>query len=109
MFCPPRHAILARGNEGRQHVSELCDDRGPQYRRDKLFSLINLGGLAASLPACLLIFLFVWSELNFDNWVTDGERIYRVEATYSPMGREPVPATTVGGPMRAAPRHWARF
>lgn len=77
--------------------------------RDKLFSLINLGGLAASLSACLLIFLFVWSELNFDNWVTDGERIYRVEATYSPMGREPVPATTVGGPMRAAPRHWARF
>lgn len=70
--------------------------------RDKLFSLINIIGLATGFAASLLIFLFISHEIGFDSWVEDSERIFRVEGTFHPLGRDPVPANTVSGPVRAA-------
>ncbi|TGE23489.1 ABC transporter permease [Hymenobacter metallicola] len=46
--------------------------------RHKGFSFINIAGLALGLTACLLIGLFVHDELQFDQFVPDGSRIYRV-------------------------------
>jgi putative ABC transport system permease protein len=70
--------------------------------RDRLFSFINIFGLAVGFAACIMIFLFVWSELNYDSWVPDSDRIYRTESVYTPMGREPLPVASVPGPIRDA-------
>ena len=47
--------------------------------RNKLYSLINLTGLAIGLAACLMIWLWVQDEMNYDRFHTNAERIYRVE------------------------------
>src|SRR5688572_27942483 len=46
--------------------------------RHKAFSFINIAGLTLGLTACLLIGLFVYDELQYDKFLPDGERIYRV-------------------------------
>ncbi|MBT5073966.1 MAG: FtsX-like permease family protein [Kordiimonadaceae bacterium] len=50
--------------------------------RHKLYSLINIGGLAIGLAACILIFLFVKDELSYDDWGTGTDNLYRLEASY---------------------------
>src|SRR6267142_5390101 len=46
--------------------------------KNKLFSFINIGGMAIGLASCILIALFVWDELLFDRFHPDGDRTYRV-------------------------------
>ena len=46
--------------------------------RHKLFSFINIAGLAVGLTAAILIGLFVQQELSFDTWLPGSERIYRI-------------------------------
>ena len=55
---------------------------------DKLFSFINIAGLAVGLASCLLIFLFVESESGYDGWLPNAENIYRVEGSFSAPGRD---------------------
>lgn len=57
--------------------------------RNKLYSAINIGGLAIGLAAALLIMLFVRDEFSWDSWVPEAERIARVELMSYPAGREP--------------------
>lgn len=47
-------------------------------QKNKLFSIINISGMAISLASCFLITLFVWDELKFDRHHPDGERTFRV-------------------------------
>lgn len=46
--------------------------------RYKLYSLINIAGLALGMAACLLILLYIQQERSFDNQHADAERIFRV-------------------------------
>lgn len=46
--------------------------------RHKGFATINIAGLAISITACLLIGLFVWDEYQYDKFLVDGDRVYRV-------------------------------
>lgn len=46
--------------------------------RHKGFTFINIAGLALGLTACLLIGLFVYDELQYDKFLPDGDRIYRI-------------------------------
>ncbi|WP_207430700.1 ABC transporter permease [Sabulibacter ruber] len=46
--------------------------------RHKGFSFINIAGLALGLTACLLIGLFVYDELQYDKFLPEGDRVYRV-------------------------------
>jgi putative ABC transport system permease protein len=46
--------------------------------RYKGFSLINIASLTIGLTGCLLIGLFVWDELQYDKFMKDGDRIYRL-------------------------------
>ncbi|RYG42377.1 MAG: ABC transporter permease, partial [Chitinophagaceae bacterium] len=48
------------------------------FRRHKLFSLINMAGLAIGISAALVIYLIVQYEFNFDTFHKDKDRIYRV-------------------------------
>jgi putative ABC transport system permease protein len=50
--------------------------------RNKLYSLINLTGLAIGLAACLMIWLWVQDEMNYDRFHSNADRIYRVERKF---------------------------
>ncbi|MGH2646811.1 MAG: hypothetical protein ACRDE8_04555, partial [Ginsengibacter sp.] len=46
--------------------------------KNKFYSSINIIGLAVGLATCLLIFLYVTDELNYDKYNANADRIYRV-------------------------------
>jgi putative ABC transport system permease protein len=47
--------------------------------RNRLTSIINIGGLAAGIAASMLIMLFIFSELSVDKFNDNYESIYRLE------------------------------
>jgi putative ABC transport system permease protein len=42
------------------------------------FTVLNVGGLAMGLAGCILIFLYLISELSYDSFNSNADRIYRV-------------------------------
>jgi len=48
--------------------------------RHKVFSFVNIMGLAVGMTACFLIFLYVRFELSYDSFHTKANRIYRIVA-----------------------------
>ncbi|GLU56528.1 ABC transporter permease [Dyadobacter frigoris] len=54
----------------------------------KAFSAINIFGLAIGLATCILILLFVQSELSYDKFNLNADRIYRVTLNGKIGGRE---------------------
>ena len=50
--------------------------------RHKLYSFINIAGLAVGLACLILIMLFVRDELSYDKWIPGSDRLYRVEITF---------------------------
>jgi len=44
----------------------------------KGYSALNILGLAIGMAVCLIIVLFVSGELNYDNFHSKGDRIYRL-------------------------------
>src|ERR1700722_6240372 len=46
--------------------------------RNKAFSFINVFGLAVGLATCILIMLYVFSEMGYDKQNKDAGRIYRI-------------------------------
>ena len=48
------------------------------FWRKKVFSLINIAGLAIGISASLVIYLIVHYEFSFDKFEKDRDRIYRV-------------------------------
>ena len=46
--------------------------------RHKIYSVINIAGLAVGIAAGLLILLYVHDELSFDRWHRQADRIVRV-------------------------------
>jgi putative ABC transport system permease protein len=44
--------------------------------KHKLFSIINIAGLAVGMTCCILIFLWVKDELSFDRFHSNHERLY---------------------------------
>ncbi|HVV27977.1 MAG TPA: ABC transporter permease [Rhizomicrobium sp.] len=55
--------------------------------RHKLYSFINIAGLAVGLACAILIILFVRDELSYDKWIAGSENLWRVEVTYHVPGR----------------------
>lgn len=48
------------------------------FRRNKVFSLINISGLAIGISAALVIYLIVQFEFSFEQFRKDKDRIYRI-------------------------------
>jgi len=46
-------------------------------RRNKLYSILNIAGLAIGITCCMLILLYVQDELSYDRFHEKAERIYR--------------------------------
>src|SRR5579883_1707857 len=73
--------------------------------RHKLYSFINIAGLAVGLACAILIMLFVRDELSYDKWIAGSENLWRVEVTYHVPGRsEPIIAAQTSMPLPAAMR-----
>jgi len=70
--------------------------------KNKLFSVINVFGLAIGLAACVLITLYVRDELGFDEFWSKADNIYRTHTTFDLPGRDPMLAAVTPGPVMAA-------
>ncbi|MBZ9731140.1 ABC transporter permease [Salegentibacter sp. JZCK2] len=62
--------------------------------RHKGFSFLNIAGLALGFTACFLIALFIWDEHQFDKFLPEGERVYRVYNHFSDSNRDEMNAPT---------------
>lgn len=54
--------------------------------KNKLFTAINISGLAIGISASLVIFLLVNYHLSFDKFQKDNDRIYRVVSNFNFSG-----------------------
>ena len=69
--------------------------------RQKVFSVINIAGLALSLTAVWAIALFVADELSYDRYHQNADRIYRL-ASHGRWGEEKFDVTGTSGLAAAA-------
>ncbi len=61
-------------------------------RRHKVYSVINLAGLAIGMTCCFLILLYVKDELSYDRFHANADRIYRIAwLNEHPQTRTPHP------------------
>lgn len=69
--------------------------------KNKVFSVINISGLAIGITTCILITLYVLDELSYDKFHTNADRIYRLtELLHLPT--EVRPQTVTSPPMAPA-------
>ncbi len=73
-------------------------------RRNKGTALVNIGGLAVGLAACILAFYFIRDEFSFDRFHTHIDSIYEVKSTVTYSSGSQVYLETEGpvGPALAA-------
>jgi len=73
------------------------------FWRHKVFSAINILGLAIGISASLVIFLLVHHDMSFDRFEPQRDRIYRVVGQFSFMGSDkPMPLNCLPVPAAAA-------
>jgi len=48
------------------------------FKKQKLFSIINILGLTVGITCCMMIFLFILNEFSFDKFHKNGKDIYRI-------------------------------
>jgi putative ABC transport system permease protein len=72
--------------------------------RHKLYSFVNIAGLAVALTCVILIAVFVNDELSYDKWLPGSDRLWRVEVTHHFPGKPDLPTTQASMPMLAAMR-----
>jgi len=56
------------------------------FRKNRLFTFINIGGLSIGLACLLLISLFIHDEYNFDRFHKNADRIHRLVVDFSEEG-----------------------
>jgi putative ABC transport system permease protein len=70
--------------------------------RDKLYSFINISGLAVGLACAIFIVLFFRDEISYDAWIPDSAHLYRTEMTIVIPGRDPMKLSVSPFPMPSA-------
>src|SRR6202167_1136413 len=58
-----------------------------QFRKQKMYAAIKIGGFAFSIAACLLIALYIRNELSYDSAYPDANRIYRLVGVFNDNGK----------------------
>jgi putative ABC transport system permease protein len=64
--------------------------------RDKLYTSIDIAGLSLAIASCLVLGLFLRSELTYDRYHVAHDRIYRIAAQFEADGRSLRVAMTSG-------------
>jgi len=70
--------------------------------RHRLYSLINIAGLAVGLACAVFIILFIRDETSYDKWIPGSENLYRVETTINDPGLAPMPISGSSYPTAVA-------
>ena len=73
------------------------------FWRNRIFSLINISGLAIGISASLVIYLIVHHEFSYEKFQKNGDRIYRV-VTNMHFPEQDFKNAGVPGPLPAAVR-----
>lgn len=68
----------------------------------KLYSFINIAGLALGLTCVFLVMLFIRYETSYDKWVPNSNDLYRLQQTTHVLGRPKVDSVSVPFPVPAA-------
>jgi len=55
--------------------------------RDKLYTLVNIAGLSLAIASCVVLGMYLRSELTYDRYNANADRIYRVEQEFKADGR----------------------
>ncbi|PCI63334.1 MAG: hypothetical protein COB37_05070 [Kordiimonadales bacterium] len=69
--------------------------------KNKLYSAINIVGLAVGLAACVMIALFVKDELSYDTQWAKADSLYRLHTTFTLPGRAAIPTVRAPGPVKS--------
>src|SRR3984957_9078570 len=72
------------------------------FTRHKLYSFINIAGLAVALTCAIFIILFVRDQLSYDRWIPGTENLYRVELTSVNPGERSLREATTSFPVAQA-------
>lgn len=72
-----------------------------KLQREKLYALINISGLAIAVACCVILGLYLRSELTYDRYQKNHDRIFRLEREFNINGKISRYAinSTVIGPM----------
>src|ERR1700761_1781513 len=70
--------------------------------RHKLYSFINIAGLAVGLACVIFIIVFIRDELSYDKWIPGTENLYRVESTINDPNTGSHRGTTIPFPVPQA-------
>ena len=52
------------------------------FSRNKVFTLLNVSGLAIGITVCLIIGVWLQRELSYDNFHSDADKIFRISNTF---------------------------
>ena len=69
------------------------------FKRQKIYTLINISGLSLGMSICIIITLWIKFEISFDRFHTNADRICRV---LMQAKNAPRPWATTEGPLAAA-------
>jgi putative ABC transport system permease protein len=69
--------------------------------KNKVFSFVNVIGLALGISACLVIYLLASYELSFDDFRKDKDRIYRISSSFLDREKKRNYNQGIGAPMPA--------
>ena len=72
------------------------------FGRHRLYSFINIAGMAVGLAGAIFIILFLRDELSYDSWIPGTENVYRVEGWFYFPGRGIEPAGAIPFPVLPA-------
>ncbi len=75
--------------------------------KNRLFSAINVFGLAIGLMCGILILLYVKDEVTYDKWVPDAEKIVRIHSGFFPTDRAPFQTVRSAGRIMEALKSYA--
>ena len=78
-------------------------------RRQKAYSFISIAGLTIGIASCILILLFVTSELNYDRYHEKSHRTYRIGIESAHGGSHFFSAYTSGAMKEALDREFAEI
>jgi putative ABC transport system permease protein len=70
--------------------------------KNKVFSFINIFGLAIGLTCCMLIALYLFNELSYDSYHAKGDRLYQLGTTFVREGEADDRTANSPAPMAAA-------
>src|SRR5436190_70605 len=63
-------------------------------KKNKIFSFINVFGLAIGLTCCILISLYLYNELSYHTYHKNGDRLYQLGTIFVKEGKEERMANT---------------